>query len=102
MAALIPEIAFEETHGGVPQVDGGPAAPAPATDALLAWRRPASSPGAYFLIPLYAGLRFSFENDAGQFSLYAVQAIPSQTGFSAAFFLSLAPGGGDDGARRWC
>jgi putative spermidine/putrescine transport system permease protein len=45
--------------------------------------------GVYFLIPLYAGLRFSFQNDAGQFSLYAVKAIPSQTGFSAAFFLSL-------------
>jgi putative spermidine/putrescine transport system permease protein len=43
----------------------------------------------YFLIPLYAGLKFSLQNDNGQFSFYAIKAIPSQTGFSAAFFLSL-------------
>jgi putative spermidine/putrescine transport system permease protein len=29
------------------------------------------------------------ENDAGHFSFYAIEAIPSETGFSAAFFLSL-------------
>lgn len=45
--------------------------------------------GAYFLIPLYAGLRFSFVDDAGHFSLYAVKAIPSQGGFTGAFILSL-------------
>ena len=45
--------------------------------------------GAYFLIPIYAGLRFSFENDAGHLSLYAVNAIPSEPGFSAAFWLSM-------------
>ncbi len=45
--------------------------------------------GAYFLIPIYAGLRFSFENDAGRLSLYAVKAIPSEPGFSAAFWLSM-------------
>ncbi len=45
--------------------------------------------GAYFLIPIYAGLRFSFENDAGHLSLYAVRAIPSEPGFSAAFWLSM-------------
>ncbi len=45
--------------------------------------------GAYFLIPIYAGLRFSFENDAGHLSLYAVKAIPSEPGFSAAFWLSM-------------
>jgi putative spermidine/putrescine transport system permease protein len=45
--------------------------------------------GAYFLIPLYAGLRFSFLDNAGHFSLYAVKAIPSQVGFTDAFVLSL-------------
>jgi putative spermidine/putrescine transport system permease protein len=44
---------------------------------------------AYFLIPLYAGVRFSLENDSGHLSLYAIRAIPSQTGFTDAFFLSL-------------
>lgn len=33
--------------------------------------------------------QISFENDANRLSWYAVKAIPSQTGFSAAFFLSL-------------
>ncbi len=47
---------------------------------------------AYFLIPLYAGLRFSFQNDYGHWSLYAVKALPAQTGFGAAFFLSLRLG----------
>ncbi len=45
--------------------------------------------GAYFLIPIYAGLRFSLENDAGHLSLYAVKVIPSEPGFSAAFWLSM-------------
>jgi putative spermidine/putrescine transport system permease protein len=45
--------------------------------------------GAYFLIPIYAGLKFSFQDDSGHFSFYAVEQIPSQTGFSAAFFLSI-------------
>ncbi|MGO9964594.1 MAG: ABC transporter permease [Acidimicrobiales bacterium] len=88
MAALIPEIAYEETQGGVPQVAGDPQRRR--RPRLRYWRGIVLLfAGAYFLIPLYAGLRFSFENDAGQFSTYAVAAIPSQTGFSAAFFLSL-------------
>ncbi len=45
--------------------------------------------GAYFLIPIYAGLRFSLENDAGHLSLYAVKIIPSEPGFSQAFWLSM-------------
>ncbi len=45
--------------------------------------------GAYFLIPIYAGLRFSLENDAGHLSLYAVKVIPSEPGFSQAFWLSM-------------
>ncbi len=45
--------------------------------------------GAYFFIPLYAGLRFSFIDNAGHPSLYAVKAIPSQVGFTDAFVLSL-------------
>jgi putative spermidine/putrescine transport system permease protein len=45
--------------------------------------------GAYFLIPLYAGLRFSFIDNNGHFSLYAVKAITSQVGFTDALVLSL-------------
>jgi putative spermidine/putrescine transport system permease protein len=45
--------------------------------------------GAYFLLPIYAGLRFSLENNAGHVSLYAVKTLPSQPGFSAAFWLSV-------------
>ncbi len=45
--------------------------------------------GAYFLIPMYAGLRFAFSDNAGGYSLYALKAIPSQVGFTDAFVLSL-------------
>jgi putative spermidine/putrescine transport system permease protein len=45
--------------------------------------------GVYFLLPLYAGLKFALQNDAGHFSFFAVKAIPSAQGFSAAFFLSM-------------
>ncbi len=44
---------------------------------------------AYFILPIFAALRFAFQNDSNQFSLYAVRAIPSQVGFTAAFVLSL-------------
>jgi putative spermidine/putrescine transport system permease protein len=88
MASLIPEVAYEEMLGGVPEVQGEPQRQR--RPRLRLWRGIVLLlAGVYFLIPLYAGLRFSFQNDAGQFSLYAVKAIPSQTGFSAAFFLSL-------------
>ena len=88
MAALIPEIAYEEAQGGAPQIEGDPQRRR--RPRLRYWRGIVLFfAGAYFLIPLYAGLKFSFQNDAGQFSTYAVAAIPSQTGFSAAFFLSL-------------
>jgi putative spermidine/putrescine transport system permease protein len=45
--------------------------------------------GAYFLLPLYAGLKFGLQNDAGKFSFHSVEALPSAQGFSAAFFLSM-------------
>jgi len=45
--------------------------------------------GVYFLIPLYAGMKFSVQNDAGHWSLYAIKDIPSETGFGAAFWLSM-------------
>jgi putative spermidine/putrescine transport system permease protein len=88
MASLIPEVAYEEMMGEVPEIQGEPQRRR--RPRLRFWRGIVLLiAGAYFLIPLYAGLKFSFQNDAGQFSLYAVKAIPSQTGFSAAFFLSL-------------
>ena len=87
MAALIPEIASEELLG-VPRVESDPQRRR--RPRIRFWRGIVLFfAGVYFLIPIYAGLRFSLQNDAGQFSLYAVRAIPSQVGFSAAFFLSL-------------
>jgi putative spermidine/putrescine transport system permease protein len=44
---------------------------------------------AYFLAPLYAGLKFALQNDSGHFSFWAFQTLPSSQGFSAAFFLSM-------------
>ncbi len=65
-------------------------APAPRRRRVRVWRGfVLGVAGAYFLIPLYAGLRFSFQDDAGHWSFYAVAAIPSQVGFSGAFFLSI-------------
>ena len=44
--------------------------------------------GAYFLLPIYAGLKFALEKN-GQFSFYAVKALPGEPGFGAAFWLSM-------------
>lgn len=44
---------------------------------------------AYFIIPLYAALKFSLQNINGKFSLSPITAIPSQPGLGAAFFLSM-------------
>ncbi len=43
----------------------------------------------FFIIPLVAGVIFSLQNDAGQFSLDSIRAINQQIGFSDAFRLSL-------------
>ncbi len=84
MASLIPDI-VEDALVAVPEVPGRRRRPR-----LRLWRAVVLFlAGAYFLIPIYAGLRFSFENDAGHLSLYAVKAIPSEPGFSAAFWLSM-------------
>ena len=45
--------------------------------------------GAYFLIPIYAGLKFSLENINGQFSFQAIENLPSAPGFGGALSLSL-------------
>jgi len=44
---------------------------------------------AYFLIPLFAGIRFSLQDTAGKFSFETIAALPSAPGFSAAFWLSM-------------
>ena len=86
MAALIPELATEEVLG-VPGLASPP--PRRGRSPLRLWRGAVLVVAAgYFLIPIYAGLRFSFEDDAGHFSFYAVRQIPSQSGFSEAFWLS--------------
>ena len=89
MASLVPEIAYEEVEG-VAQIPTDPARGRRFRPKFRWWRGiTLFLAGAYFLIPLYAGLKFSFENDANHLSLYAIKALPSQTGFTAAFFLSL-------------
>jgi putative spermidine/putrescine transport system permease protein len=45
--------------------------------------------GAFFLLPLFAALRFSLENFTGGLTLSAYTAIPSQLGFTAALSLSV-------------
>jgi putative spermidine/putrescine transport system permease protein len=45
--------------------------------------------GAFFLIPLYAGIKFSLQNTAGHFSFQAYTNLPSAPGFTAALTLSL-------------
>jgi putative spermidine/putrescine transport system permease protein len=45
--------------------------------------------GAYILIPLYAGIKFSLQNDTGGFSDLAYKSLPSAPGFSGALTLSL-------------
>lgn len=44
--------------------------------------------GAFFLIPIYAGLRFSLEGVNGHFSLTSIDALPKAQGFTAALWLS--------------
>jgi putative spermidine/putrescine transport system permease protein len=45
--------------------------------------------GAYFLLPIYGGLKFSLEDLNGRFSFEAIQNLPSAPGFSDAFWLSM-------------
>ena len=45
--------------------------------------------GAYFLVPLYAALRFSFSTTTGGWSVSAWTSLPAAQGFGPAFLLSL-------------
>jgi putative spermidine/putrescine transport system permease protein len=45
--------------------------------------------GIYFLIPLYAALKFALQGVTGGLTFSAFRSLPSQQGFSAAFELSL-------------
>lgn len=45
--------------------------------------------GVYFLIPIYAGLKFSLQDINGNFSFQAVRNLPSAPGFAAAFWLTM-------------
>ena len=45
--------------------------------------------GAYFLLPIYGGLKFSLEDLNGRFSFEAIQSLPSAPGFADAFWLSM-------------
>ena len=87
MASLIPEIAVDEL-AALPELTGDPAPQRRSRPRV--WRGVVLLvAGVYFIAPLYAGLRFSLENDNGHLSFYAISAIPAQTGFGGAFFLSL-------------
>lgn len=87
MASLIPEIAVDEL-AALPELTGDPARQRRSRPRV--WRGVVLLvAGVYFIAPLYAGLRFSLENDNGHLSFYAISAIPAQTGFGGAFFLSL-------------
>ncbi len=44
--------------------------------------------GVYFLVPLYAGIKFSLQNVEGHFSFQAYKNLPSAPGFTAALSLS--------------
>ena len=48
--------------------------------------------GAYFLLPIYAGLKFTFQDIYGKFSFQAVRDLPSAPGFPDAFWLSIRLG----------
>lgn len=85
MASLVAELAGEEVAGVPEELDTPPRRrwrPRVTRSIVLAFA------AAYFLIPLYAGLRFSFENDNNQTSLSTVTSITSQPGLSDAFWLS--------------
>lgn len=43
----------------------------------------------YFIVPIYAALRFALEDNLGHFTFAAFRAIPSAAGFMPAFLLSL-------------
>lgn len=45
--------------------------------------------GAYFFLPLFAGIKFALQNIQGKFSFEAVSNLPSAPGFSDAFWLSM-------------
>ncbi|HEY5104241.1 MAG TPA: ABC transporter permease subunit [Acidimicrobiales bacterium] len=45
--------------------------------------------GAFFIIPLYAGIKFSLQNVQGHFSFQAYEKLPSAPGFTGALTLSL-------------
>lgn len=54
------------------------------------WRYPVLLiAGLYFLLPLYAALRFALKDNAGKFSTKAFTGIPGSQGFASAFELSL-------------
>ncbi len=45
--------------------------------------------GMYFILPVYAGLKFALENLHGGFSFQAIEALPHTQGFADAFSLSM-------------
>ncbi|MDE3065065.1 MAG: ABC transporter permease subunit [Acidobacteriota bacterium] len=62
------------------------------------WRRPRISvwrsvvfflAGLYFLLPIYAGMKFALEDLHGKFSFSTIQSLPHTQGFADAFILSL-------------
>ena len=45
--------------------------------------------GAYFILPVYAALKFSLQDINGRFSFQAITSLPSAPGFAGSFWLSM-------------
>lgn len=81
-------LAIEEIEGAAPPTAVGRARPR-----FRAWRFVVLVlAGAYFLLPIYGGLKFALTGVNGGFSVEAITGLPSAPGFSAAFTLSLKLG----------
>lgn len=80
-------LALEETLAEPPQSRTGPRFRVPR---IRPWRALVMLiAGAYFLLPIYAGLKFSLQDINGHLSFQAIQNLPSAPGFSGAFWLSM-------------
>jgi len=84
MASLVSDLAVEEVLGAPGEQRSRP------TRRRIAWWRAVVLllAAAYFLLPLYAGLRFALQDANGNFSFSSVRAIAHQPGLGDAFWLS--------------
>lgn len=81
-------LAVEETLGEVPRI------PTTSRRKRVRWWRAIVLlfAAVYFLLPIFAGLKFAFEDIYGKFSFQAVRNLPGAPGFTDAFWLSMRLG----------